>query len=180
MTVTLRRLEPGQVAEWSDEIVDTYREAFTAAPWNAPPEQAEAFRADLPAYAADREFRLTVALEDGGFAGFALGSAAEREFWEPAVARWLGSHAAAEWTNDAFVFFELAVREPLRGRGIGAALYDDVMSNVPCETALLTTNKDALPARGLYEGRGWKTLHKSVVLFGPPTQRPQLLLGLRL
>lgn len=106
-------------------------------------------------------FRLVTAYELGELIGFAWGYTGEPgQYWSDLILDRLGA-AVAPWVGGHFEFVELAVRPDGQGRGIGGALHDALLSDLPHERALLGTVDDPVsPAVRLYRRRGWVHLGK--------------------
>jgi GNAT superfamily N-acetyltransferase len=62
------------------------------------------------------------------------------------------------WGGGHFEVVELAVVPEMQGQGIGTALHDVLMSELPHRRALLSTWRFDCPARRLYVRRGWQLL----------------------
>jgi ribosomal protein S18 acetylase RimI-like enzyme len=59
-----------------------------------------------------------------------------------------------EWMSDCFEIPELAVRAARHRRGYGTALIARLLDGANAKTAVLATQQDNKPARGLYERTG--------------------------
>ena len=143
-----------------EDIVDVYRDAFTAPGYDEASEDVERFRTGLPRHADREGFRLALGrLPDGGLAGFAYGyTGRPGQWWTDRVLARVPSGITDEWVDGHFEFVELAVRPPAQGRGIGQALHDALLDGLPHRRALLGTWTDDRPARRLYLRSGWREL----------------------
>jgi ribosomal protein S18 acetylase RimI-like enzyme len=121
---------------------------------------------DLPAWRASvwephrarAGFRLAVARDRGGLAGFGWGYTGERgQYWPDLVVEALPE--LLDWVGGHFELVELAVRDRFRGGGAGRRLHDLLLDGLPHDRALLGTSSDpADPAVRLYRSRGWVEL----------------------
>jgi ribosomal protein S18 acetylase RimI-like enzyme len=110
---------------------------------------------------ADRPgFRSLVALGDQGqVLGVVYGyHSRPDQFYHKHLHRHLGPDLAAYWLADCFEFVELAVAPTARGLGIGRALHDAILQNLPHKTAVLTTQEAPTRALQLYRRSGWQTI----------------------
>jgi GNAT superfamily N-acetyltransferase len=143
-----------------DDLVDVYRDAFSAPGYDETPDDVERFRTGLPRHAARDGFRLAVAsLPDGGLVGFAYGYTGESgQWWTDRLLDRVPDDIVDEWVGGHFEFVELAVRPAQQGRGIGKDLHDALLDGLPHRRALLGTWPDDRPARRLYVRAGWRDL----------------------
>jgi GNAT superfamily N-acetyltransferase len=139
-------------------------EAIYAAAFRSPSEAA-AWRADtLPRHAAREGFRLVGARDADRLVGFAYGYTGEPgQWWTDQIAARVSPAVKAEWVGGHFEFVELAVLPSHGGRGLGAALHDELLDGLPHRVALLTATLDEDdPARRLYRRKGWLLLQDQV------------------
>ena len=146
------------------ELVDVYRAAFTAAPYNEDETSVARFRDEQLAAHANREgFRCVVAREEGRIVGFAYGYTGRRgQWWSDHVAERVPQELAERWLDGHFEFVELAVHPDQQGQGIGGALHDALLAGLPHDRALLSTWTRDYPARLLYLNRGWQVLEQEL------------------
>lgn len=168
--VTVERLAPGGIEACSDDLLVLHALVFSAPPWSETVVHRAAFAARLRGYAARRDVRTVVVRGgDGGVVGFAIGQSA------PDVPRWAagleepGLGPAAEWLRGQLELVELAVHPDWRRCGVGSALHDAVLRDVPHRRAWLTSHPDAEAVR-FYRSRGWRTLEV------PPPAHGRLLM----
>jgi ribosomal protein S18 acetylase RimI-like enzyme len=142
------------------ELVDLYRAAFTAPPYDEDEASIERFRDEqLPRHAEREGFRCVIARNGDCVVGFAYGYTGRRgQWWTDYVAARVPDALAQQWLGAHFEFVELAVHPEHQGRGIGGALHDALLTDLPHHRALLSTWQDDLPARRLYLNRGWQVL----------------------
>jgi ribosomal protein S18 acetylase RimI-like enzyme len=114
----------------------------------------------LARHAVRRDFRMAVAYQDSSApVGFAYGYVGELgQFWPDRVAGALPAATVRDWVGGHFEFVELAVLSSFRRRGIGGALHDALMTDLPSDRALLSTDDEDTPAVRLYRSRGWRRL----------------------
>lgn len=105
-------------------------------------------------------FKAVVALTPGGeAAGFAYGyTDTPGQWWHERVAEHLGPERTARELTESFCVTELAVRPSHRRRGLGRRLLAALLADLPHPAATLSTQRDNLPARALYEAAGWDYL----------------------
>jgi ribosomal protein S18 acetylase RimI-like enzyme len=146
------------------KLVAVYRSAFTAPPYDEDEASVARFRDEqLPNHAQREGFRCVAASEDDRIVGFAYGYTGRRgQWWTDYVAERVPRELADEWLDGHFEFVELAVDPGYQGRGIGRALHDALLADLPHERALLSTWRDELPARRLYLTRGWIVLQEEL------------------
>ena len=164
----------GDVRPLRDDLVEIYRDAFCAPPYEETEADVAQFRDEtLPEHLGRDGFRCAVARDGDRIVGFAYGyTGARGHSWTDAAAEALGPELAAEWIGGRFELVELAVRRAFRGRGLGSALHDLVLTGLPHRRAVLATWGEEYPEWHLYRRRGWERL-------GPFGDR-HLLMGLRL
>jgi len=167
---TMRRLtgmtdlEVQRLTAWAadrplDELVDVYREAFTAPGYDETPDDVERFRSSLPQHADREGFRLVLGSRSGRLVGFAYGYTGRRgQWWTDQILARVPTSITDVWVDGHFEFVELAVRPSEQGQGIGQALHDALQDDLPHRRALLGTWTDDRPARRLYLRSGWREL----------------------
>jgi len=163
---------PAQAAE----LHEVYAAVFGRPPFNESPSEAARWRDEsLPKHAARAGFRMRAAREDGRLVGFAYGYTGERgQWWTDQMAAAITPEVAASWLGGHFEFVTLAVLPTHERQGIGTALHDALLADLPHRTALLTTTADeTAPARRLYHRQGWQ-------LLAAPVLENAALLGKRL
>lgn len=98
------------------------------------------------------------ALHDGALVGFGFGTRSlPGNWWHDRVAAHVGiDHPALQ---EAWGLVDLAVAAAHRGRGIGTALMETLLSAQPCPRALLSTEIENTGAQRLYIRHGWRVLH---------------------
>ena len=152
----------------ADELVATYRAAFTAPPYGETEEQVQRFATEtLPPHSGRPGFRLVLVREAGLVRGFGYGHTGEAGTWwvervretaspeaGPVVEQWLGGH---------FEVVELAVDPVAQGRGFGRSLMEALLLGLPHDRALLSTYAADRPAPRLYARLGWERLARGVL-----------------
>jgi ribosomal protein S18 acetylase RimI-like enzyme len=144
------------------EVVEVYRAAFGQPPYHEDEDAVARFRDEqLPAHADREGFRCVLTREEGRVVGFAYGYTGRRgQWWTDYVAERVPQEVAQAWLDGHFEFVELAVHPDHQGRGIGSALHDALLTDLPHERALLSTWRQDTPARRLYLNRGWHVLQQ--------------------
>ncbi|TDW17221.1 GNAT family N-acetyltransferase [Kribbella kalugense] len=113
----------------------------------------------LPTHADRDGFKLVAARSEGTVVGFAYGFTGQRgQWWSDRVANAISPELAAEWIGGHFEVVELAVQVEAQGNGLGTALMEELMRDLPNRKALLTTWIDDRPAPRLYRRLGWQVL----------------------
>ena len=166
------------------ELGEVFAAAFGAPGYDDERADAQRFAAEqLPAHAARDDFKLVVARlprpvgtppagngvcsldvagvmgGSGPIAGFAYGFTGHLgQWWSDRVAAAIGPELAAEWIGGHFEVVELAVLPAAQGQGLGTALMQELMRDLPNRKALLTTYADDRPAPRLYRRLGWRLL----------------------
>ncbi|WP_412540447.1 GNAT family N-acetyltransferase [Longispora sp. K20-0274] len=175
MTLLVGRREAVDLAE---EFRVVYAAAFGTEPYFEDAEQAEAWRRTFMLRHAGRDgFRCAAVREEGRVVGFAYGyTGGFGQWWTDRVASLVAPGLVAEWLGGHFEFVELAVLPGYQGRGLGAALHDALLADLPHERALLSTWRFDTPARRLYLNRGWVPLVEDLdgesSLFGKVLPKP--------
>jgi ribosomal protein S18 acetylase RimI-like enzyme len=151
----IERWDPDQSLARASELWPVYDEVFA----DVDGEQGW-IETTLARHCARTNFRLDAAVDGKTVVGFAYGYVGDRgQFWPDRVAAALGPELAADWVGGHFEFVELGVLAARRRRGIGVALHDALMTDVPSDRALLGTDDDPdSPAVRLYRSRGWERL----------------------
>ncbi|MCI0687980.1 MAG: GNAT family N-acetyltransferase [Sporichthyaceae bacterium] len=152
------------VLELTDDLVRVYAAAFGAPGHDEPAEAAQRFGVEqLPTHAARTGFRCVVARDSGRVVGFAYGYTGDfGQWWTDRIAAVAAPELVAEWLGGHFELVEMAVDPAMQGRGIGTALHDRLLVDLPHRKAMLTTYRDDLPAPRLYRRRGWQLLLPAV------------------
>jgi len=143
-----------EAAGFRDQVLEVWNQTFGQVP-----DESEWTSTIWDRHRGRDDYRLATADVDGRVVGFAWGYTGERgQYWPDLVSRTLGP-AVTGWVGGHFEFVELAVAPDLRGRGLGGALHDRLLQDVPHRRALLGTSTDPTdPAVGLYLSRGWTPL----------------------
>jgi ribosomal protein S18 acetylase RimI-like enzyme len=152
-------LDGTQALEVAHELGDVFYAAFSAPGYNEDA-SAEHFATDqLPTHAARDDFKLVSASVDGRIVGFAYGFTGwPGQWWPDRIAAAISPELAAEWIGGHFEVVELAVLPEAREQGLGTALMETLMSDLPHRRALLATYADDRAAPRLYRRLGWQVL----------------------
>jgi ribosomal protein S18 acetylase RimI-like enzyme len=152
---------PQEVDPVAPEIIDVYRAAFGAPGYDESEEDVAHFgHEQLPQHVRREGFRLVLArAADGQAVGFAYGyTGRPGQWWCDRMREKVPAEIADAWLGGHFEVVELGVRPEAQRRGIGAALHDALLADLPHDRALLTTWRDDRPARRLYLRKGWRPL----------------------
>lgn len=152
-----------------DEVERLYAAASAPPPLSEPPSAAALFARLYGTYRG-KAATITLAARLGGeLKGFVYAHPwtwAEDDLWGQQLCERLGeAHRELDGTHAVFL---LAVHPDSGGRGLGAALMERVVAEIPGRAWLQTTDADT-PARRLYLRQGWRQIG-----FGPdaPDGRP--------
>ena len=161
-------LDGARVLEVLDELVTTYRAAFTAPGYDETEEQVQHFATDsLPLHATRDGFRLVLVREAGAVRGFAYGFTGEHGmWWTERLKRTAPERSKAvvdEWLGGHFEVVLLGVDPAAQGRGFGRSLMEGLLLDQPHERALLSTYAADRPAPRLYARLGWRVLARGVL-----------------
>jgi GNAT superfamily N-acetyltransferase len=171
---------PRDASRLKREIVAIYESAWIETPFAPTPAQLLDFDAVLDRHLTRSGFRLVTARDEaGGLAAFAYGyTSAPGGWWRDIVVAHLDEETVREWFTDCYEFVELAVRPVAQGRGVGAALHDALLANLPHRTSVLSTQTGNERARSLYERRGWAVIDPGFMF--PNRAYPYAIMGLDL
>ncbi|GAA3516955.1 GNAT family N-acetyltransferase [Actinocatenispora rupis] len=158
MTYRIVQWESGAALDRAAQLTAVYHAAFE--PYGEDDGTAETFRErSLPSHAGRTDFRCVAAVEDDALLGFGYGyQGARGQYWTDRVAGLAPADVVDSWLGGHFEVVELAVLPPEQGRGIGTALHDALLTDLPHPVALLSTWQHDTPARRLYLRRGWQPL----------------------
>ncbi|WP_433162617.1 N-acetyltransferase family protein [Kribbella sp. CA-247076] len=153
-------LDVPQSLQAAPQLAAVYLSAFGAPGYDEEPARAERFgNEQLPLHSQRDGFKLVVARSGGRVVGFAYGYTGQRgQWWSDRLAETAPAEIVDEWVGGHFEFVELAVAVETQGRGVGSALHDALMADLPHERALLSTYVDDRPAPRLYRRKGWQVL----------------------
>jgi len=134
--------------------------ALYNAVWGKSGAGAASADAQIRRHASYPGFKAVVALaRDGRAVGFAYGyTDTPGQWWHERVAEQLGVERTARELTGSFCVTELAVAPSHRRHGLGRRLLDTLFVGLPHAAATLSTQRDNLPARALYEAAGWEYL----------------------
>jgi ribosomal protein S18 acetylase RimI-like enzyme len=146
----VQRLDGRQAYAATAELVDVYRTAFAAPGYDETEESVEHFRDERLATHTSRDgFRCVTVRFGERLAGFGYGYTGELgQWWSDQVAERAPRTMVDEWLGGHFEFVELAVDPRWQGRGLGCALHEALLLDLPQQRALLTTYRDDRPAPG--------------------------------
>jgi ribosomal protein S18 acetylase RimI-like enzyme len=153
-------LDVPQALQAAPELAAVYLSAFGAPGYDESPARAEQFGSEqLPLHSERDGFKFVVARAEERIVGFAYGFTGERgQWWSDRIAETAPPEIVDEWVGGHFEIVELAVMVEAQGQGLGAALHDVLVADLPHEKALLSTYIDDRPAPRLYRRKGWQVL----------------------
>jgi ribosomal protein S18 acetylase RimI-like enzyme len=146
------------VGDLRDQVVDVWARAHDLP--RASPTRAEFAETRLQRHARRKDFRFVGAFVDTGLVGFVYGYTGHAgQWWYDRVADALSREDRRRWLDPGhFEFTELAVRPDHQGRGVGSALHDAVLENLPHRRALLSALADNERVVDFYLHRGWEVV----------------------
>ena len=165
---TVEPLRPADVRAERAALESLYYAAFSPPPYAESLAEAEAFGALAERDSHRPGFLAYVARSAGPErtpVGLVYGYDTPHE--PPSGAWWarlldaVGREAAERWVLGQFAFCWFAVVPDAQGSGLGAELYDAVMSRVGTPRAWLVTHGDPSLARDMYDRRGWGELARA-------------------
>jgi ribosomal protein S18 acetylase RimI-like enzyme len=163
------------------QIVEIYRAALSKPPYEMQENDVLQFSEILLRHATRPGFRCYVARRktDGLLLGFTYGYSSQPGlWWRDLVAQGLAPGQNAYWLKHAFELVELAVHPDFQGLGLGGQLHDKILSDLPHQTAVLSTAQVETIALKMYQKRGWVTLREQ--FFFPGARIPYRIMGLTL
>jgi GNAT superfamily N-acetyltransferase len=155
--ITLYTAQPPPAV--TDGCVAVYAAAFGQPPYRESAADAELLRERIERYCGRDGFRLPVAISPTGqIAAFALGVRAyPGDWWRDRVAGAIGPELAARWLPPGVLeVVHVAVYPALHRRGIGRRLLASLRVTAGTDTAVLSCDPAAMPARLLYLSQGWQ------------------------
>ena len=163
--IELAKAERAQ--ELIDDICRVYDLVFSAPPFHWREDESDLHRERLLRLLDDSTFGLATASVRDGLVGFAYGYTVpvDTQRWTRVLGD-LDEAVTREWPGRTFLLFDYAVLPDYRGRGIGKALHDVLLSSRHEERATLTVQPAALQTKILYERWGWRMIGQ---LEGGPT-----------
>jgi ribosomal protein S18 acetylase RimI-like enzyme len=161
------------------EVVELYRGAWTETDFKPARGDLDSFGERFLRHSENPDFRMSIARGDQEAMGFAYGyTSVPGGWWRQTVTADLDEDAIRHWFEDCFEFAELAVSPDHQRSGVGAALHDELLDELPHQTAVLSTQQDNEVARSFYDRRGWRAVRENFVF--PQKPYPYIILGLDL
>jgi ribosomal protein S18 acetylase RimI-like enzyme len=176
-----RFIKPQELAPLHIQILDVYRAAFAAPPYNRRESHVTDFGQAFERHATLEGFRFLAAFDTqtATLAGFTYGyTSRPGQWWHDQVSLGLSPRRSRQWLGGSFELAELAVRPDYQGQKIGSRLHDGLLVGLPHMSALLSTMQAETVALKLYRKRGWLTLLEDFIF--PGNLEPYLIMGLDL
>ncbi|MEN2767856.1 GNAT family N-acetyltransferase [Ornithinibacillus xuwenensis] len=108
--------------------------------------------------------------------GFVYGYASVKgQYYHELLCQQLSVSEQRLWLEDCFELVELAVHPSIRRQRLGQRLVQSLMEQVTCQTAILTTQKNNIPALGLYKQLNWEVVKDD--FFPTQQQEAYLIMG---
>jgi len=161
-----------------DDICRVYDLVFSAPPFYWRDDESDLHRERLLRLLEDPTFGLATASGPNGLVGFAYGYTVpvDTQRWTRVLGE-LDEAMTREWPGRTFLLFDFAVVPGYRGRGIGKALHDLLLSSRREERATLTVQPTALQTKSLYGRWGWRMVGQ--LEGGPAAAAPRFDVYLR-
>ena len=175
----IERLEADRAPEIRGELTDVYRRAWSNTGFIPVLEELRGFSERLLRHTSNPDFRLCVKWLRNSPVGFAYGyTSVPGGWWRQMVAAGLPEEVADQWFEDCFEFAELAVVPGSQSRGIGSALHDALLEDLPHRSSVLSTQRANEKALRFYTRRDWDVIEEN--FFFPNRVYPYAILGLDL
>lgn len=181
MQTQLLSLTPKDVSAWTEQLLNIYRLAFAAPPYNGTEEGVQNFAQTLISHSQRSGFCLYAAYgkEEQKLVGFTYGYTSQPgQWWHDTIIRAMSPTMAQKWLSYALELVELAVMPEAQGYGIGGQLHDALLRDAPQRTALLSTYDGETNGMHLYRKRGWITLLSPY--YYPNGDKPMVIMGRQL
>jgi GNAT superfamily N-acetyltransferase len=158
---------------------EAYIATFSRPPYDEPPSARDAFLERVERYSQRDGFALALAIDGGQVSGLALAVTAHPgDWWRDQVAANLSPVEIDRWLGEATLeLVHLAVVPVAQGHGVGGRLHDEILAGSSCSSGILTVDPRAMPARRLYDSRGWIVVRESALV---GTSSGAILMGRRL
>ncbi len=169
--VSIETWDGDEARALAENVSDMYRSVFSLPPFSGDTAEFANQRSYYPKLADREGFHLTTATAGDVYAGFGYG------FLLPAGAHWwngLAEPVSAEFAREdghrTFALIDFGVLQDWRGRGIGRAIHDELLSRSGAHRATLSVQPKAADTQAIYRHWGWrKVSHKKM---DPPVPAP--------
>jgi GNAT superfamily N-acetyltransferase len=156
--IAVRSVDAYELAGHAGQLVDLYRQCFSAPPWREPEERLAGFPARFAAHLDNSGASGVVVMDGADVLGVVYGwpagsTLASGSPFDDALAAAVSPAVASRLVAPAVVVAELMVDPRHQRRGIGRALLTRYVEDWPA--AWLATHPDA-PAVRLYRQEGWR------------------------
>ena len=157
LAIKIHHIEPFRVRDVAGAVARIYRNAYDI----EENDQLQRFINGVFArHATWPDFLLLVATIEGVPAGFIYGyTSRPGQWWYDTIHAAMTEAGLADWQTGAFELAEIAIDPAVQGRGIGTALIEAFLAEVPDRTILLSASADpADRAKDLYRRFGFVDL----------------------
>ncbi|MEU6349625.1 GNAT family N-acetyltransferase [Streptomyces sp. NPDC047072] len=160
--VSYQRHEDGAAAGELDTFLAAYQEVYKEPPYCEGPSDVSEFMEHYQVHARRPGMRLVLARNEDQVVGFGYGYhlARDTRWWANVQDVELPAEFIQEDGKRTFVIIELAVRKPLRRRGIAAAIHARLLDGLDAERVTLTMRPEAeaAPAQSAYAAWGYRKI----------------------
>lgn len=176
ITIDIHHIEPFRVRDVAGSIARIYRDAYAT-----PDDAMRAFISGAFAkHATWPGFRLLVATFEGIPVGFIYGyDSRPGQWWHDTIRPAMIAASQGAWQDGAYELAEIAVDPVVQGRGIGTALIEAFLAEIPDRTVLLSAMADpADRAKDLYRRFGFVDILPAFLYPGSEDE-PAIIMGRR-
>lgn len=152
-------------------VFDLYQRVFSLPPFNAGETAIADQQSYFPKLTGRPRFRLTLARIAETYVGFGYGY-----LLPPGAPWWVGLEEPLdqEFTQETgsrtFVIIDYGVLPEWRGRGVGCAVHDELLSGSGAVRASLAVRPTATETQAIYRRWGWRTVGHEIM--DPPVPSP--------
>lgn len=172
----IERLSARDANKMRGELTNVYKGAWSDTGFFPVEEELRGFSERLQRHTSNPDFRLCVKFSRRTPVGFAYGyTSVPGGWWRQMVAAGLPEEVADRWFEDCFEFAELAVVPGSQRRGIGGALHDALLEELPHRSSVLSTQRANGRALSFYMRRDWVLIEED--FFFPNRVYPYAILG---
>lgn len=179
-TLRLGVLTAADVAAVSKELAAISGRAFAGPPWHRDPHEADRVVSRVALMAQGRGFKMVSAYAGDRLVGFAYGklsyTGASPPPWEAGLVRALGPETSRLWIRNGFEVVSVVVDPEVKIKGVGSALVNALLKDLPQPTAWFGVDDRAEAPIGLARRLGFAEIAH---IHMPGEDNPRLILAKR-